>query len=105
MSGGSHDYICYKVEEYCVGEMHDAELNDLMKDLVSVLHDLEWWQSGDISEDGYRETVAKFKKKWFGTNREERLKGYVDKHIATMRKELYELLGVEEGGLNEQTPD
>ena len=45
MSGGSHDYICYKVEEYCVGEMHDAEMNDLMKDLVAVLHDLEWLKS------------------------------------------------------------
>ena len=97
MSGGSFNYVCYTLERECTGEMYDAEMEDLLKDFIEVLHDLEWWQSGDISEDGYRETVAKFKKKWFGASREERLKGYVDKHIATMRKELYDLLGVEEG--------
>lgn len=94
MSGGSHDYICYKVEEYCVGEMHDAEMNDLMKDLVAVLHDLEWWQSGDIGEEGYRETVELFKKKWFHADRETRLQGYVDASIDNLRKEIYTMIGV-----------
>lgn len=37
----------------------------MMKDLVKVLHDLEWWQSCDCDEKRYRETVTKFKKKWF----------------------------------------
>lgn len=105
MSGGSFNYIYLTLERECAGELHDAEMNDLLTDFVEVLHDLEWWQSGDTSEDDYRETVAKFKKKWFGANREERLKGYVDQHIATMRKELYELLGVGEGEQNEQTTD
>lgn len=27
--------------------------------------DLEWWQSCDSSEERYRDTVRKFKKKWF----------------------------------------
>ena len=94
MSGGSHDYICYKIEEYCVGEMQDAELNDLMKSLVPVLHDLEWWQSGDIGEEGYRKTVAEFKKKWFHESREERLIDYVDNSIYNLRKDLYTMIGV-----------
>lgn len=96
MSGGSLNYICYTLERECAGELHDDEMNELLMDFVEVLHDLEWWQSGDTSEDDYRETVAKFKKKWFGANREERLKGYVDKRISTIKKELYELLGVGE---------
>ena len=96
MSGGSHDYTYLRFREYYEDGMYDAELNDLITALAKVLHDLEWWQSGDISEDGYRETVAKFKKKWFGTNREERLKGYVDERIEKTQKELYELLGVGE---------
>lgn len=36
-----------------------------MKHLVDLLHDLEWWQSCDCDEKRYRESVTKFKKKWF----------------------------------------
>ena len=70
MSGGSYNYIYSKLSVECEGEMHDEEMNAMIKDLCDVLHDLEWWQSGDYSEDQYRETVSEFKKKWFkGENR------------------------------------
>ena len=65
MSGGSYNYICDKLSMECAGSMYDAEMNDLIEDLCKVLHDLEWWQSCDSSEEVYRETVAKFKEKWF----------------------------------------
>lgn len=64
MSGGSYDYKCYEFEDYYVGKMYDKELDELCKDLVKVLHDVEWWQSSDIGEEGYRKTVQKFKEKW-----------------------------------------
>lgn len=66
MSGGSYDYMYSRVEEEYVDRMFDSQLDNMMKDLVDVLHDLEWWQSGDYSEGTYREAVKKFKKKWFG---------------------------------------
>lgn len=70
MSGGSYNYIFNKLSVECEGEMHDDEMNDMIEDLCDLLHDLEWWQSGDYSEDQYRETVSWFKKKWFkGENR------------------------------------
>ncbi len=70
MSGGSHNYIYSKLLVECEDEMHDEEMNAMIKDFCDVLHDLEWWQSADYSEDKYRETVSKFKKKWFnGENR------------------------------------
>lgn len=93
MSGGSYNYIYYTLEEECKGRMHDAEMDDLIADLCDVLHDLEWWQSGDSLEEKYRETLRKFKKKWFNANRKERLKGYIDKQIGVVRRELYELIG------------
>lgn len=65
MSGGSYSYVYCRVEEECVNRMFDSQLNEMMKDLVKVLHDLEWWQSCDCDEKRYRETVTKFKKKWF----------------------------------------
>lgn len=64
MSGGSYNYIYSTLSEECEGYMHDEEMNTLIKDLCKVLHDLEWWQSYDISEEDYRKTVAKFKQKW-----------------------------------------
>lgn len=95
MSGGSHNYIYSRLSHECEGEMHDAEMNDLIKDLCEVLHDLEWWQSGDYSEDQYRKTVSEFKKKWFKVDRSTRLKGYIDDQIEAVRRKLYSLIGEE----------
>ena len=65
MSGGSYSYVYCKVENECVGRMFDRQLDEMMKDLVKVLHDLEWWKSSDTGEDTYRRAVTEFKKKWF----------------------------------------
>lgn len=93
MSGGSYNYTCYRVEDEYVGAMHDAELDEMMKDLVDVLHDVEWWQSSDIGEDDYRKTVKAFKKKWFDSDRGERLKPIIDRKINKVRKELIDMIG------------
>jgi len=95
MSGGSYDYIYSRLQDECSERMYDAEMNDLVSDLVKVLHDLEWWQSGDICEKTYRNTLKNFKKKWFGSERQERLKGYIDNQISVVRNELYKLIGEE----------
>lgn len=93
MSGGSYNYEYYRVEEEYVGSMYDAELDEMMKDLVEVLHDVEWWQSGDIGEDDYRKTVKAFKAKWFDSDRCERLKPIIERKINKVRKELIDMIG------------
>lgn len=93
MSGGSHDYVCYKIENELVGCMKDDELNDLMKDIAGLAHDLEWADSCDISDEDYFETVKKFKEKWFKQERNERLKTYIDEKIDKTKTEIYRLLG------------
>lgn len=93
MSGGSYDYIYSRLEEKCSGRMYDAEMDEMIKDICQVLHDLEWWQSSDCSENEYRATLDKFKAKWFKGNREGRLKGYIDNQIGILRKQLYALIG------------
>lgn len=95
MSGGSYNYIYNKLLVECVGEMHDTEMDEMLRDFCDVLHDLEWWQSGDYSEDQYRETVSEFKKKWFKGDRSTRLKGYIDHQIDAVRRQLYSLIGEE----------
>jgi hypothetical protein len=92
MSGGSYDYIYSRLSEECENRMYDAEMDDLIKDLCKVLHDLEWWQSDDTSEGQYRKTLSAFKKKWFKGDREQRLKGYIDEQISIVRSQLYSLM-------------
>lgn len=60
-----YNSIYLTVKYDLVGYMYDSELNQMMKDLVPVLEDLEKWQESDISEERYRETVTKFKRKCF----------------------------------------
>ena len=92
MSGGSMNYICFTVAEAadCV---RDKEIHDLMVDLSDLLHDLEWYESGDYSEEPYKKRLAEFKAKWFKGDRSERLKGYIDEALEKIRDELYLMIG------------
>lgn len=69
MSGGSYNYMYSQIEDEYGGKMFDSQLNEMMSDLCKLLHDLEWWQSYDTSEETYRKTVTEFKKKWFRQTR------------------------------------
>ena len=97
MSGGSYNYIYSQLESECEGQMHDSEMNMLIKDLCKVLHDLEWWQSGDYSEESYRESVAKFKAKWFKGDRKQIAKEYIDSQVGIIQTELYNLFEIPKG--------
>lgn len=91
MSGGSYDYKYYIIDEYYTGRMFDLELDEMMKDLVKVLHDVEWWQSGDIDEKDYRKTVDKFKKKWFKRSRVD-IETFIDGVFKEQKQELKKCL-------------
>jgi len=87
MSGGNYDYIYYRVRE--AGDYaKDAEIKDLLYDLSDLLHDEEWWQSGDSSKNEYLESLKAFKEKWFKSSREERMKQYVERRIQEVKEEL-----------------
>lgn len=87
MSGGSYDYKYCIVEDYYANKMYDTELNEMMSDLVEVLHDVEWWQSSDISEEDYRKTVDNFKKKWFRRSKTQ-IKEFIEKEFNNKKQEL-----------------
>lgn len=95
MSGGSYNYEYSTVDYTYVGHMHDAELNELMRDLVGVLHDLEWWQSGDIGEDSYRKTVKDFKDRWIGRADALRADFYARKLQEAAKQYAIELFGLD----------
>ena len=95
MSGGSYDYMYSRVEDEYVGRMYDAELDELIKDLVPVLKAVEWWQSCDNCEETYRKAVLKFKKKWLADDiRTERLGEIINGKVEALREELLKMIGV-----------
>lgn len=78
---------------YCTVEdvadmLGDRELIDLAKDFAKVLHDCEWWHSGDICKGNYNQTVDAFKKKWFQDKREIRIGRYIDDVCAELKREF-----------------
>lgn len=92
MSGGSMDYVCYRVED-AASMTGDVEFSEMLRDAAKVLHAEEWWRSCDSSEEEYLKELAEFKAKWFKGERSERLREYVDKEIERCRKHCYSIIG------------
>lgn len=86
MSGGSFNYGYIYLEEY-FDKMEDTQLNEMLRDLQKVLHDVEWYTSGDISEKSYRETVTEFKKKWFAQSDVD-VKAHIEAQFEQKKNEL-----------------
>ena len=95
MSGGSMDYAFHHLDDLA-DQVNDKEIKELMNDLAKLMHDLEWWESGDYSKGQYEESLADFKKKWFGESRDERLLKYIDESLDEMKVNLRLLIGVDE---------
>ena len=93
MSGGSYDYTYGRIEDQYVGRMYDKELDKMMKDLCQVLYELEWWQSGDTSEEEYRNAVKDFKRKYFKIDgRYDNLKEIIEEEVHKLKTELIQML-------------
>lgn len=68
MSGGSFDYMYSKIRDTYQGELDDPELESLLSEFCEVLKALEWWQSGDTTEEDYRKRAKEFKMQWLSLN-------------------------------------
>lgn len=87
MSGGSYNYKYLDIQDTYVGEMYDNQLNEMINDLTDVLHDLEWWRSCDIGEEDYRNTVTRFKRKWFKKDRLD-IEKYINEQLEEKKRQL-----------------
>ena len=96
MSGGYFDYrdatamseiFGYTDEPRNVFE--DREISELVWDMFNLIHDFDWYKSGDANKVDYLNAKAEFKKKWLN-NRGVRVRHIVDEAIENVRKELYE---------------
>lgn len=90
MSGGRLDYFYSTLDEH-VGDFGDKELDDLVKDLVRLFHDREWFLSGDICDGTWNEARDEFKRKWFtDIGRQERIETY----LADIKEEMLSSFGI-----------
>ena len=105
MSGGYFEYADQRAKNEIFGYLgddpkknvfEDEEISDLIWDVFQLIHDYDWYKSGDTCEEKYLEKKSAFKKKWFKSDRKVRLKGYVDDRLKEVKDELYRLMGVED---------
>lgn len=92
MSGGSMDYICYRIDDIA-DMLEDKEMIELAKDFANLLHDCEWYHSSDIGRNDYFDAVDEFKNKWFKSERKERLINYINDIFDNAKKQCFELIG------------
>ena len=103
MSGGRFDYADSRLKDEIFGwsdkprnVFEDREISELVWDVLNLIHDYDWYASGDTSESAYLEKKAAFKKKWLQTPPEERIKRIVAEAVGDLRQELYKNFNIRE---------
>lgn len=106
MSGGHFEYLDSRLKNEIFGYenkvknvFEDREISELVFDVLDLVHEFDWYYSGDTSKETYLEAKAKFKTKWL-SNRGVRIKLTIDTAIDEVRAELYETYGIEDGERN-----
>lgn len=101
MSGGRFNYMDSSLMDEIFGYsgklrdvFEDMEISQLVWDVLELIHDFDWYASGDTGEDDWLKAKAKFRKKWFETARKDRLKKIIDEKVEETRMELYKTIGV-----------
>ena len=103
MSGGHWNYIdqdfkneLFDYEETPTNIVEDMEISELIFDVLTLLHDYDWYISGDTGRESYLEAKKKFKYKWLKGDRNERLKSMlnnrIDEVVAGLKNEIEESL-------------
>ena len=101
MSGGRFDYVDRRLKEEIFGwtdkpgnVFEDREISELVWDVLNLIHDYDWYKSGDTCKETYLKAKTEFKEKWMG-NRGARVRGIVDEALKQCKDELYETFGLE----------
>lgn len=100
MSGGRFEYKDFALKdeifgfsEKCTNIFEDKEISQLVWDVLSLIHDFDWYASGDTGEDNWLKAKKEFKNKWLRDNQKERTKEIIDSSINELKNELYKTFG------------
>lgn len=105
MSGGNFNYaddramieiFGYDAERGKIPNVfEDREISELIYDVFQLIHDYDWYVSGDTCKESYLYSKQEFKNKWLD-NRGVRVKRIVDDSIERLKQELYETYSIKE---------
>ena len=100
MSGGRFDYVDSRLKDEIFGwcdkpsnVFEDREFSELVWDVLDLIHDYDWYASGDTCKETYLIAKENFKKKWF-SNRGVRVRRIVDEALKECKEELYKTFGL-----------
>lgn len=109
MSGGRFEYLDMTLKDAIfptydkrINVFEDREITELVFDVLDLIHDFDWYASGDTCKETYLKKKAAFKKKWLG-NRGVNVRRIVDEALKQCKEELYETYGLEEGEKDGET--
>ena len=95
MSGGYFSYLDSQLKREIFGwsdgftnRFEDREISELVWDVLTLIHDYDWYASSDTCEETWLNAKRKFKRKWFD-NRNIRIQCIVDTAIDELKDELY----------------
>lgn len=91
MSSASQSYVYYV--EAATRYIEDAEIKDLILDTAKLLRDVEWFTDCINDPVQVEESIYKFRHKWFGTSRNERLKEYIVEALEMVKEDMISLIG------------
>lgn len=101
MSGGRLCYLDSQLKSEIFGwtdkptnVFKDREISALVFDVLDLIHEFDWYESGDTGEDDWLEAKKKFKDKWLKSN-PERCKKFIDEAVAECKEELYKTYGID----------
>lgn len=84
-----------------INPMEDKQISELIFDTLCLICSADWYKSGDIGEDTYREDVQFFKNKWLKTKYDNLIKQEIDKSIKELKTDLYKEFLIKEQNDNE----
>ena len=96
MSGGLFEYKdssaqneIFHFADEPTNVFEDIEISRLVWDVFELIHDFDWYKSGDTDESDWLKSKAEFKKKWFHRDETAFTKEIIDEEIAKAKEALY----------------
>lgn len=100
MSGGHFNYVdsnlkneIFDWEDKPTNQFEDLEISELVFDVLTLIHDYDWYISGDTGREDWLEAKKVFKRKWLRKNNLDTLEKLIEAKIESTRTELKEMLG------------
>lgn len=100
MSGGHFNYTDETAKNEIFGwtdkpvnVFEDREISELIWDVFELIHDFDWYMSGDTDRKDYLASKAKFKAKWLKSDKSSAQR-IIDEAIEELKQELYETYNI-----------